>query len=81
MPGQVAVHILVAMDATHGTDGRQIKWFTFLKGLYIIVIPKKLQIYLVFCYHMYILYPIIDLTEKIIIRHVYRHGIRDTVQK
>ena len=46
-----------------------------------IVIPSKLQSYLLRWYHMYLLNLVMDRTEAIICQHFYWPDIRDAVQK
>ena len=46
-----------------------------------VLIPQKLQKYVVNWYHTYILHPGLDITEAIICRHLYWSGIREAVLK
>ena len=48
---------------------------------YKIVIPRKLQKYVVKWYHTYILHPVLDRTEAMIWQHLYWPGIREAVHK
>ena len=44
-------------------------------------LPQKLQKYLVKWYHTYLLHPVLDRTEAIIIQHLYLTGIKDSVYR
>ena len=46
-----------------------------------IVIPQKLQKYVVKWYHTYLLHPGLDRMEAIILQNLYWPGIRESVQK
>ena len=46
-----------------------------------IVIPQKLQKYVLKWYHTYLLHPGLDRTEAMICQHFYQLGIREAVQK
>ena len=46
-----------------------------------IVIPSKLQSYVLYWYHTYLIHPGIDRTEVMIFQHLYWTGIKNDVQK
>ena len=46
-----------------------------------IVIPQKLQKYVMKWYHTYLLHPRLDITEAMIRQHLYWKGIIEAVQK
>ena len=48
---------------------------------YKLVIPPKLQSYVVHWYHTYLLRPGMDITEAMIFQHLYWPDIRDSVRK
>ena len=46
-----------------------------------IVVPSKLQSYVLHWYHMYLLHPRMDRTELMVCQHFYWLNIRDAVRK
>ena len=46
-----------------------------------IVIPSKLQSYVLHWYYTYLLHPVMDITEAMIRQHFYWPDIRDDVRK
>ena len=46
-----------------------------------IVIPSKIQSYALHWYHTYLLHPVMDRTETMILQNLYWPGIRDSIQK
>ena len=61
-----------------GVSNSDIKFITCKDN---IVIPSKLQIYVLHWYPTYLLHPVLDRTKAMILQHLYWPDIRDAVRK